>query len=134
MPENYSDKLNEIIYHVSRQLRRNQTPAEENLWRTLRMKKLDAIKFYRQHPIRYEYQNRESFFIADFFTHQNKVIIELDGPIHEYRIPYDDERTHILSLQGYNIIRFKNEEVLTDIASVLQRIKSAARWVPGKTK
>ena len=133
MPGHYSDKLKEVMYHVSRQLRKNQTPAEEKLWCLLRMKQLDGIKFYRQHPIRYEYQNHESFFIADFFTHQNKLIVELDGPIHEYRIPYDEERTNILSSMGYKIIRFKNDEVLKDITSVLQQIQFAVRGVQGTT-
>ena len=123
MPERYSEKLKEIIYYVTRQLRKNQTPAEAELWSVLRKKQLDGIKFYRQHPIKYQYQNRDSFFIADFFTHQNKIIIELDGPVHEYRVPYDVERTHILSMMGYKVIRFANDEVLTDINAVLRTIK-----------
>jgi very-short-patch-repair endonuclease len=64
-------------------LRKTPTPSENILWQVLRNRKLDGKKFVRQFPIIFEYQGRKRFFVADFYCHEAKLIIELDGKIQE---------------------------------------------------
>ena len=64
----------------------------------------------------------KQFFIVDFYCHEKKLIIELEGKIHEYRIAYDIEREGILRQMGFQIIRFKNDEVLYHWEAVEQRL------------
>jgi very-short-patch-repair endonuclease len=92
------------------------TKAEAILWEHLRNSKLKGLKFRRQHPL--------DIFIADFYCHQKKLIIELDGGIHniQEQKEYDEGRTFELEEKGFKILRFKNEEVINDIGSVLERI------------
>ena len=96
---------------LARELRRNSTPAEKLLWSELRNRRLNGAKFLRQHPLIYEEdRGRLHFFIADFYCSQHKLVIELDGKIHELQKDYDKERDLIISRMGLNIVRFKNEE------------------------
>jgi very-short-patch-repair endonuclease len=94
------------------------TSAEEILWEHLRNKKLNGLKFRRQHPI--------DMFIADFYCHEKKLIIELDGSIHDIpeRREYDDGRSFLLEDKGFKILRFRNEDVINDVKDVLERISS----------
>jgi 5-methyltetrahydrofolate--homocysteine methyltransferase len=98
--------------------RAHPTPAEDALWEMLRGKKLDGIKFRRQHII--------GTYIADFVSLENKLVIEVDGLIHQ--LPEnqvsDAERTAWLESKGFEVIRFSNEEVLADTDSTINRIKS----------
>ncbi len=96
--------------------RSNPTHAENILWQILRGKKLDGYKFRRQHII--------GNFIADFVCLSKKVIIEIDGLIHqtkENKIS-DEERTLELNKFGFEVIRFTNEEVIGDTDNVLNKI------------
>jgi very-short-patch-repair endonuclease len=92
------------------------TEAEEMLWEQIRNNKLKGLKFRRQHPL--------DIFIADFYCHQRKLIIELDGGIHDTpeQMEYEEGRTAELEEKGFKILRFKNDEVLNDIKSVLEKI------------
>ena len=99
-------------------LRKQMTPAERALWQRLRRNQLDGWHFRRQHPV--------GGFIVDFFCAKAKLVIEVDGPIHEKQRAYDAERTQLLeSLKDYRVIRFTNDEVLNDIDSVLAKIREA---------
>lgn len=104
------------IFVKAKELRKSMTHAEEILWEHLRNKKLNGMKFRRQHPI--------DMFIADFYCHEKKIIIELDGGIHD--IPeqkeYDVGRAFLLEEKGFKILRFRNEEVINDVKDVLDRI------------
>ena len=95
-------------------MRDNMTEAESTLWEYLKSNKL-GVKFRRQHII--------DNFIPDFVSLTCKLIIELDGEIHNYKKEYDDDRTFLLNQRGYRVIRFKNEEIFQDIQSVIQKIK-----------
>lgn len=117
-------ELVEIAKMLCRDLRKCSTKAEEILWEQLRNRKLDNKKFYRQFPIFYDINGRESFFIADFFSFENKLVIELDGVIHDYSLKEDMQRTEILNLLGLSVIRFKNEEIEKELEKVLERIKN----------
>ena len=99
-------------------LRRNETKAEKLLWEKLRNNQLEGLKFRRQHPV--------NIYIADFYCHKFKLIIELDGDYHnqEEQKQKDEVRTEVLRLNDLKIIRFKNEEVEQDINQVLTTIKN----------
>ena len=99
-------------------LRRNETIAEKLLWEKLRNNQLGGLKFRRQHPV--------NIYIADFYCHKFKLIIELDGDYHnqEEQKQKDEVRTEVLRLNDLKIIRFKNEEVEQDINQVLITIKN----------
>ena len=127
MSINRIKELAETAKIVCRDLRRNSTPAEELLWGgAIRNRKLDGKKFLRQHPLFYDITGKESFFIADFYCHEEKLIIELDGVYHKYRLREDKERTKILNFLGIKVIRFKNEEVLKNLERVLKKIRNTS--------
>jgi len=95
-------------------MRADPTEAEALLWQKLKGKKLD-VKFRQQHLI--------EAYIVDFVCLSNKLIIEVDGDIHNSQKEMDDERTLILESKGYKVIRFTNAEVLTDIKNVVSKIE-----------
>jgi acyl-coenzyme A synthetase/AMP-(fatty) acid ligase/very-short-patch-repair endonuclease len=108
--------------------RKNQTHAEEFLWEQLRGKKLKKYKFRRQHII--------DTYIADFVCLSKKLIIEVDGLIHqlpENKIS-DQERTTWLKEKGYEVIRFSNDEILFDIENVLKKIVEKLAELPFAAK
>jgi very-short-patch-repair endonuclease len=108
---------------LARNLRKNQTPSEKLLWTVLRRKSLSGYKFLRQHPIFYRVKNNwVEFFIADFYCAELKLIIELDGRIHENHKEYDSERDSKLLNKGIYVVRIQNEEI-TDIKTVIAFIK-----------
>ena len=113
----------EIKKH-SRVLRHNMTESEKLLWAELKNRKLAGFKFLRQHPILYKGTlNKIYYFIADFYCDEKKLVIELDGPIHESNKEYDEFRDSELENLGINLLHIKNEE-LADIKKVLQKIES----------
>ncbi len=107
------------------ELRRNPTKEEDWLWQHLKQRQVCNKKFLRQHPIVYEsYENEHFFFIPDFYCHEAKLIIELDGPIHLKTRERDEQRDAILKSRGIRILRIKNEE-LDNIKEVIARIEAA---------
>lgn len=108
------------MYEFSRELRQVETEAEKVLWEWLRNKKLNGLKFRRQHPL--------SSYIADFYCHEKKLVIELDGAIHETKenMDYDKTRTQQLNEEGIIVVRFRNEEVMNDIEAVIKKIREVA--------
>ena len=106
------------LFSKAQLLRRNETKAEKLLWEKLRNNQLEGLKFRRQHPV--------NIYIADFYCHKFKLIIELDGDYHdqEEQKQKDEVRTEVLRLNDLKIIRFKNEEVEQDINQVLTTIKN----------
>ena len=123
MSLNNKRKLVEVAKVVCRDLRKNSTEAEKVLWEAVRAKKFDGKKFYRQHPIFYDISGKETFFVADFYCYEEKLIVELDGKYHRYRLMEDKERTKILNYLGLSVIRFNNDEVLNDLDKILNKIK-----------
>ena len=95
-------------------LRQEMTPAEIKLWHRLRNRQLFDLKFRRQHPLHR--------FILDFCCHEHLLVVEVDGGIHEFQKEYDEARTQQLEQHGYNVLRFKNEEVIFNIEGVLGEI------------
>jgi very-short-patch-repair endonuclease len=87
------------------------------MWDKLKDKQYKGYKFRRQHPIHK--------FIVDFYCHELKLIIEIDGKYHESEEQKnrDLNRTELLKFQGLSEIRFTNEEVMNDIGSVLKKLE-----------
>lgn len=117
-------KVAQIARQQARELRKNQTEAEALLWSKLRDKQFMGLKFLRQHPIFYIYDNKRNYFIVDFYCHKNRLAIEVDGKIHLSQKEYDQLRTEFLEFKRLKILRFKNEEVLSNIEKVLDMIKN----------
>ena len=119
--ENLFYGASQLIIDRARALRKKMTPAEMKLWEFLKDKQILNLRFRRQHPI--------DIFIADFYCHQIKLVIELDGGIHNNNDSreYDENRTAELERYGIVVIRFKNEEVLNDIERVLHLIEEKCR-------
>lgn len=107
------------VEQAARCLRQQLTPAEEILWKTLRNRQLGDLKFRRQHPI--------GRFIVDFYCPSHKLIIEVDGEIHNQQQDYDQTRTQKLQNFGYLVLRFTNDEVINDLSTVLQKIAEATK-------
>jgi very-short-patch-repair endonuclease len=124
MSLNRKRELREIAKVICRKLRKHFTQTENILWNVIRNRKLEGRKFLRQHPLFYDITGKESFFVADFYCHEEKLIIELDGKYHNYRLKEDKKRTSILNFLGLRIIRFKNEEVIHNLDKVLNEIKN----------
>jgi very-short-patch-repair endonuclease len=103
----------------AKELRLQQTPSEEYLWQNLRNNRLDGFHFRRQHVI--------DGFIVDFYCHQVRLVVEIDGPIHQYQQEYDRERENILRQHELHLIRFTDKEVMEDLESVLARLRVACR-------
>jgi very-short-patch-repair endonuclease len=106
------------IFSNARKLRDNATEAEEKLWLAVKNNQIEGFKFRRQHPL--------SFYIADFYCHALKLVIEIDGGYHltEEQQLLDEERTKNIEFQGLKVIRFTNEEVLAQLPNVIDTIKA----------
>jgi len=104
------------IFRRAKDLRKRMTPAELTLWTLLRNKQLKGFKFRRQHPVKN--------FILDFYCHEIKLAIELDGGIHNNpeQAEYDKGRTYELNELGIDVLRFQNEDLWEDVDGVLGKI------------
>ena len=98
----------------ARELRRNQTPAELEIWAAIRKKKL-GVEFHRQVPL--------SHYIVDFYCHEIGLAIEVDGKIHDIQVIKDGQRQGKLEQFGVHFLRFTNDEVFSDLNTVLNKIK-----------
>jgi very-short-patch-repair endonuclease len=103
----------------ARALRKRQTDAESILWSKLRNRQLEGFKFRRQVPL--------LGYIADFASHDAKLIIELDGGQHSETVDADDKRTRELEAVGFVVLRFWNADVFTNLDGVLTTIHAILR-------
>ncbi len=101
----------------ARELRKRATPAEKILWEQLRNRRLNGIKFRRQHVL-----GRS---IVDFCSPEYRLVIELDGEFHREQVYQDQARTQELEDYGYRVIRFWNHEVEQNLDTVLDIIGKA---------
>lgn len=99
---------------IARTLRRNETEAEKALWRVLRGRQLLGFKFRRQSPI--------AGFIADFLCEELRIIVEADGGQHADSAA-DRDRTLRLQAAGYQVIRYWNNDILTNLEGVLEDLR-----------
>ena len=112
------------IKQTARDLRRIETEEEAIMWNVLRNRKVDNLKFNRQFPIIYETINNEHFFfVADFYCHKFKLVVEIDGEIHKKQKDYDEGRTAEMENYNIKVIRFTNDQVLNNTDWVVEEIK-----------
>ncbi|MDX2223072.1 MAG: endonuclease domain-containing protein [Rhodospirillaceae bacterium] len=100
----------------ARGLRRRQTDAESVFWSRVRNRQLDGAKFKRQVPI--------GRFVADFACYEARLIVELDGGQHDAQSARDIERTQAIEGLGYRVVRFWNNDVLSNIDGVLDALRA----------
>lgn len=107
------EKSPQHMLELAKKLRKNQTDAEKYMWQLLRNRQLANAKFRRQHPI--------EGYIADFYCHEHKFVIELDGGQHftEDGIKKDALRSKRLNELGIRVLRFSNREVFAETEVVL---------------
>jgi very-short-patch-repair endonuclease len=113
-PRPHGPQLRADLVAAARRMRHDPTRAEDVLWERLRGRQVADAKFRRQHTI--------DRFVVDFYCAEACLVIEVDGPVHQETQEQDAERQAILESLGLRVIRFKNDEVLTDVGSVVKRI------------
>ena len=101
---------NRLCTTRNRELRQRQTKAESLIWTVLRARRLAGLKFRRQHAI--------GPYIVDFACIEKDVVIELDGGYHEHQYEKDRVRQAFLESEGWQVLRFTNEDVLSDVEAV----------------
>ena len=111
-------------FALAKQLRVKMTLAELLVWEQLKNKQFKGYKFRRQHPIHQ--------FIVDFYCHELKLIIEIDGKYHdsEEQKELDAKRSELLKFQGLSEIRFTNEDVINNISKVLKMLEEKINSFP----
>ena len=104
-----------LLFQKAKELRNNMTHSELVLWEYLRQHP-QGMKFRRQHPI--------GIYIVDFYCHKLKLVIEVDGSIHNLEAvkKEDEERQKQLETDGLKVVRFTNEEILKNEEIVIQKI------------
>jgi very-short-patch-repair endonuclease len=95
-------------------LRQQMTEAEKRIWQILRLRQIDGRRFRRQVPL--------GRYIADFVCYEARLIIEIDGGQHDASAPQEAERSRFLQGEGYRILRFWNNEVLSNLEGVYATI------------
>jgi len=116
MPDRMHAGAIKPLYQRARELRNNSTHAEQVLWGYLKTKPF-GLKFRRQHPY--------SIYILDFYCHALKLVIEVDGKIHEQEeVKLNDKiRQELIEKDGMKFLRFPNEEILKSLEVVIKKIE-----------
>src|SRR4051812_45257193 len=117
VPERPSPQQWERLRESARRMRREPTPAEEAMWALLRDRRLGGFKFRRQHRVR--------GYLVDLSCFASRLVIELDGPIHDTQEEADREREAVIESLGYRVIRFSNDQVLNHPARVVEKLLKA---------
>jgi very-short-patch-repair endonuclease len=115
-------RIKEKMTENARSLRSNMTDVERILWRVIRDRQLHGYRFRRQHSI--------GPYITDFVCIDKKCVIELDGGQHQNRIAYDEVRTLFLQKQGWQVLRFWNNDVLNHLDGVISTIVTTLTALP----
>ena len=106
--------MRQASIETARHLRRDSTDAERRIWYRVRDGRIGGAKFRRQQPM--------GRYVVDFVCHESKLVVELDGGQHAQREAADAARTQWLESQGYRVIRFWNNDVLSNTEGVLAEI------------
>ena len=120
-------KADPLIFENARELRSKLTPAEQTFW--LRLKEqFPEYKFRKQHPI--------SIYIADFYCHKLKLVIEIDGSIHDSKEAKSDDEKRQKNLENLNltVICFTNEQIKNEVESVIEIVTSAIEKLTASKK
>ena len=115
-------KANESEQKILRkELRSHATPAEAVLWKMLKGRNADGMKFRRQQGI--------GPYVLDFYCPELRLCVELDGSSHDYKYEYDEQRTEFLQNQGIRVLRFSNEQVWQGLDFVVDEIVRVGRLI-----
>jgi len=117
-------ELSIIAKKLCRELRINQTESEKLIWDGIRNRQLLGKNFLRQHPIFFDLTCKEIFYIANFYCHELKLVIEIDGEIHKFRRKNDYNRDRIMNLLGLQVLRIKSEKVINNFEEVLKSLEN----------
>ncbi|HLX12748.1 MAG TPA: endonuclease domain-containing protein [Bacteroidota bacterium] len=120
-----SKELRQLATQLARDLRKRETPAEKILWNTLRNRQFLGERFLRQHPLYLTWLGKDWFVIVDFYIPKYRLVIEVDGGIHEAQKEYDLFRTILIETRKIHVARFKNSEIVGNLDSALQRIRDS---------
>jgi very-short-patch-repair endonuclease len=106
--------------HRARELRKEQTRAEKQLWTVLRNRQIVGLKFYRQRVI--------GHYIADFYCPQLNLIIEADGAVHftDEQQAYDERRNQWLTSEGFIVLRVLNTDIFNNIRGIIDYLEDLA--------
>ncbi len=126
-------KISGRAVETARELRKNITEAEKELWEVIRDRKLGGHKFYRQRPIYYKANDKIFFYIADFCCEELKLVIEVDGGYHAETEEQDLLRDQTLLGLGYITIRLTNNQIMRDIESTISTIVEKVKLLKTKT-
>ncbi|MBI2759392.1 MAG: DUF559 domain-containing protein [Chloroflexi bacterium] len=107
------------MIEVAREFRKTPTKSEAILWKALCGKQLDGVKFRRQQPI--------GPFVADFYNSDCRLVIEVDGPIHEFQKDADRARQELLEVLGLKVLRLKAEMTENNLPIALELIREAIK-------
>ncbi len=129
MSLNRSPKLLEVTVRYARDLRKRPTRSERLLWAELRARKLGGWRFQRQRPILIELDGIGTFAVADFYCAAAKLIVEVDGTVHEVHKEEDQARDEALAKRGYSVMRVSASDVEHHIERVLVFIEAEVRRV-----
>ena len=115
-------------FEKARALRKNGTKAEDKLWQAVRNRKIDGLKFRRQHPF--------YIYIFDFYCHKAKLAIEIDGGYHDLpkQKTLDIERTDRIREMGISELRFTNENVINQFDMVCESIINSCNNIIAKDR
>ncbi|MGD1961088.1 MAG: endonuclease domain-containing protein [Fulvivirga sp.] len=104
------------IFEKAKMLRLSMTQHEKKVWQELKSNKISGLRFKAQHPI--------NTFIADFYCHKIKLVVEIDGDTHNstHQTEYDQNRTSIMQNLGITVLRFTNGEVENGLTDVIVNI------------
>jgi len=112
------------LLKFARERRKHPTHTEKMLWQMLRGRKRDGLKFRRESPI--------EGYIADFYCAEHKLIVEIDGDIHDLpeKKEHDEKRQKVLEAAGYRVLRFTSEEVFAFMDKVIDKILAECKDNP----
>jgi len=110
------------MHAAARELRRRSTPSEEAFWAEVRNRRLNGYRFPQQQPI--------GPYVVDFYCSTARLIVEIDGPVHDAQPEYDAERQREIDVAGYRFLRVAADRVLRDLPDVLQEIGTALADAP----
>jgi len=119
-----SPEVKRKMVEAARQFRKEPTKSEYLLWQALRGKKLDGIKFRRQQPI--------GNFIVDFYNSAYRLVIEVDGAVHDSQVEADQTRQNMLGELGLNVLRLKAELVEKNLPLALEEIRGKINELESK--
>jgi len=106
---------NPVKKDFARKLRQTATPAEQKLWQILRNRNFLGLKFRRQHVL--------YGFIVDFYCHELRLAVEIDGSVHAFQKDYDQKRQDLIEQKNISFLRITNIEVFKNMSNVLAQIE-----------